>query len=89
MTDLLGKLCLLLLLVFSPRVYATDWFVAEGGSGDGSQVSPFGLIQDGLDAAQSNDVIIVLSGTYSESLQTQRNGPILLRAQDAWDQGTC
>ena len=52
--------------------------------GNGSAQTPFGSIQDGLRAAQPGDTVIVLPGTYAESLRTVRAGrearPILVRA---------
>ena len=61
-----------------------EWFVAPGGSGNGSSASPFGRIQDGLNAAQPGDIVTIRSGTYNESLTTVRGGaagqPILLRS---------
>ena len=34
---------------------ATEWFVAQGGSGSGSQAAPFGKIQSALNVAQPQD----------------------------------
>ena len=66
-------------------VYATEWFVASGSTGNGTSAAPFGRIQDGVNAAQAGDVVTVIAGTYTESIRTVRSGspnaPIRLRAQ--------
>jgi hypothetical protein len=58
--------------------------VAAGGSGDGSSGSPFGHIQDAIDAAQPGHTITVGPGTYAEQLSTARSGapgqPVVIRA---------
>jgi hypothetical protein len=51
-----------------------EWFVTAGGSGSGTQASPFGRIQDGLNAALPGDVVTVGAGTYKETILTVRNG---------------
>jgi serralysin len=64
--------------------YATEWFVAPGGTGAGTSAAPFGHVQTALESAQPGDTVTVLAGTYSASLRTVRNGtassPIILRA---------
>jgi hypothetical protein len=63
-----------------------EWFVAPGGTGSGTSTSPFGRIQDALNAAQPGDVVTVRRGTYADALRTVRAGaagrPIRLRAAD-------
>lgn len=63
---------------------AATWFVAPGGTGDGSAPFPFGRIRDALAAAQAGDVISLAPGTYPETLATVRPGspsaPITLRS---------
>lgn len=66
---------------------AAEWFVAPGGTGNGTSAAPFGRVQHGISAAQPGDTVTVLPGTYAESLQTVRNGsaaaPIVIRAERA------
>ncbi len=68
----------------APTARAAEYFVAEGANGTGTSADPFGTIQQGLDAAQPGDRVVVSAGTYDESLQTQRDGvdgaPIVLAA---------
>ena len=64
---------------------ATEWFVAPGGTGTGTAGDPFGRVQDGLNAAHAGDIVTVLPGTYSGTVQTVRSGMatarIIVRAQ--------
>jgi hypothetical protein len=68
-----------------PAPSGSEWFVAPGGTGNGSTSNPFGSIQAGLNVAQPGDIVTVRSGTYAEGLSTVRGGnsaqPILLRAE--------
>lgn len=57
-----------------PSAHAADWFVAPGGTGNGTASSPFGRIQHALDAAQPGDTVWVSSGTYREALRSVRAG---------------
>src|SRR5687767_1630773 len=75
------------ILVIAAPAQAAEWFVAPGGSGNGSAADPFGRVQDGLNAANPGDIITVLPGTYSGAVQTVRSGTaaarITLRAQSS------
>ena len=51
-----------------------QWYVAPGGTGDGTQASPFGRIQDALNVAGAGETVTVSAGIYNESLVTRRNG---------------
>jgi hypothetical protein len=72
-------------LAASGTADATEWFVARGASGQGSDASPFGQIQAAFAVAQPGDTITIRPGQYSESLHTVRGGsagaPIRLRAE--------
>jgi hypothetical protein len=61
-------------LLASSGAHATEWHVAPGGTGAGTQTSPFGRVQDALSSALPGDTIIVKAGTYRESLRTIRAG---------------
>src|SRR5687767_966117 len=73
-------------MVTAPAM-ATEWFVAPGGTGNGTSAAPFGRVQEGLNAALAGDTVTVLPGKYAEAVQTVRSGsssmPIRLRAQGA------
>ena len=75
---------LILMWLCAAPAHATEWFVAPGGDGHGTTASPFGRIQDALDAAQPGDTIILRPGTYVERIRTVRHGtadvPIRLKA---------
>lgn len=64
---------------------ATEWFVAPGGTGDGTLDAPFGRVQDGVNVAQAGDTVTILPGTYTAGFQTVRAGTasdrIQIRAQ--------
>ena len=60
------------------------WHVSPGGTGSGASSAPFGRIQQGIQAAQPGDTVLVAPGTYGESLATVRAGsqglPITVKA---------
>jgi len=70
---------------FQCEASATTWYVAAGGSGNGSQSQPFGKIQDAANAAQPGDVVSVGPGTYHETVTVSRSGtataPIVFQSQ--------
>ena len=80
------SVCLMVLAALGsvPTASATEWFVAVGGTGAGTAVSPFGRIQDAVNAAQPGDLVTVRGGTYRETIRTVRSGtataPIRVRA---------
>ncbi len=80
---LLATALLATLVLLPPPALAAEYHVAPGGTGTGTEFDPFDTIAQGLDAAQPGDRVIVAAGTYSESLQTVRDGiegaPIVLR----------
>ena len=77
-------LALCVCLVASPA-RATEWFVAPGGSGNGTAASPFGRVQDGVDVALAGDTVTILPGIYRAGFHTVRPGTasarIRIRAQ--------
>ena len=76
-------LALVGLVLATSAAAARDWHVVEGGSGDGSDASPFGRIQDGMDAAGAGDVVVVGVGTYAEQVRSQSDGVTLRAAPGA------
>jgi hypothetical protein len=75
----------LIVTLLAPGAEARDWYVAEGAGGRGTGAAPFGRIQDGVNAAQPGDTVIVRPGTYRESIRTVRGGtaaaPIVIQAE--------
>ena len=45
--------------------YAAEYFIAPGGSGNGSIDAPFGTIDQALEIAQPHDIITLRAGTYN------------------------
>jgi hypothetical protein len=54
--------------------WAREWFVSAGGDRPGARKSPFGRVQEAIEAAQPGDTITIGPGTYTESLRTVRDG---------------
>jgi hypothetical protein len=44
---------------------AAEWFVASGGTGNGTSAAPFGQIQQALNMAQPGDTVTVRPGPIS------------------------
>ena len=59
-------LAFLIVLLAAAPVSALDVHVAPGGSGDGTEVSPFGTVDDALAAAGSGDVVWLHEGYYGD-----------------------
>jgi len=80
-------LAALLLFGISHAATAATLHVAAGGAGNGAASSPFGRIQDAVNAAHPGDVILVEPGTYAEAVRTVRAGtdgaPITVKAAGA------
>jgi len=58
---------------------ATEWFVAPGGTGNGTPAAPFGRVQDGVDVAVAGDTVTILPGTYTAGFRTVRPGTVRSR----------
>ena len=60
------------------------WYVAAGATGTGALTAPFGKIQQGVQAAQPGDTVLIAPGTYVEQIATVRAGapgnPIVIKA---------
>ena len=61
-------------LISVDAAFAAQWYVAAGGSGDGSSSAPFGRIQDALRVAKAGDTISVGPGTFNEQLASVQGG---------------
>jgi hypothetical protein len=82
-----GWIVLLCALGLQAQAEAATWYVAPGGSGQGSAAAPFGRIQDAADAAGPGDVVSVAPGVYHETVTVTHSGtaaaPILFRSEQA------
>lgn len=85
---LLPCACLLAIGLFATAdgMDARTWYVAAGGTGNGSAQAPFGRIAAAIAAAQAGDVVSIASGTYAEALTSVRGGastaPIVIRGSN-------
>ncbi len=72
----LFKVCALAVVLLSTGAQTQNgsWFVAPGGTGEGTIGAPFGRIQDGLNVARPGDTVVVLPGVYPETIHTVRGG---------------
>jgi hypothetical protein len=78
---------LLILTFFSPTVLAADWYVdVSVGQSAGGQTweTAFKRIQEGIDAADNGDTVIVAQGIYFEQI-VFRGKDISLRSTDPLD----
>ena len=68
--NLLTKMTVICLSLFTSVLFAATYYVATYGTdnGNGSSSSPFPTIQEAIYYASDGDVIFVYSGTYNESL---------------------
>src|SRR5687768_9814665 len=70
-------------LVVPAAASADDWFVAPGGTGDGSTAAPSGGTQAACAVDAPGDVVTVAPGTSTQAVQTVRPGldgaPITVR----------
>ena len=73
-------------LSFPAGAAATEWWVAPGGSGPGTERAPLGTIQAALVAAAPGDTVLIGAGVYDEAVRTVRDGfadaPITMRAAE-------
>ncbi|MEW6746560.1 MAG: right-handed parallel beta-helix repeat-containing protein [Planctomycetota bacterium] len=75
---------LVLLTTTSFALAQTTWYVDDDncpGPGSGSLADPFCKIQDGIDVAVHGDTVLVLPGTYFESIDF-RDKSVTVRSQD-------
>jgi hypothetical protein len=72
---------------FREVVTGREWWVAVGGTGDGSSSKPLGSINAALALAQPGDAVVVKAGTYSEEVATVRDGSasarVIVRGESA------
>lgn len=81
---LLVPLLAVMVCLAAPVHASQEWFVAVGGTGNGTAAAPLGSIQAALQVAQPGDTVTVQPGTYAELLTTVRGGqpdaPITVRS---------
>jgi hypothetical protein len=78
----LGILVITLFLsLLSLNASATEYFVAQGGTGNGTSGSPFGSIVKGIGVLKAGDTLRVRAGTYTEGLNTNFH---VLKSGTSW-----
>jgi hypothetical protein len=79
-----------LLLIAVPTAQAATYYVSNSGSdsASGAQGSPFKTIQHAADVAKAGDTVIVMPGTYRESIESKNDGTASARirfvSQEKW-----
>lgn len=60
------------LAVVAPMALGADWFVEAGtGLGTGTSADPFGTVQEGLQAAQPGDRVVLADGVYEPAVSVR------------------
>ncbi len=79
-----GAMCLMLLL--NIQASAKEIWVSAGASGNGTEASPYGTIQQAANVAQPGDTVMIKPGVYYEQVDFKGAGtkenPIIFRATE-------
>ncbi len=78
----------LILFLHGAAAAQTTWFVAPGGSGDGSSALPLGSLATAVDAAADGDTILVRPGTYFENVEIVGRRRLFIRSDADGDPST-